>query len=759
MSVHFTEFHPGRRPTEVPPARLAVIGNYPPRQCGIATFTADMVKSLRAADPGISIDICAMVRESDPSPPGVLWPVLESDRQSHTDAGLAIEASAVDLVWLQHEFGIFGGDSGEWVIDLLEPIAAPLVVTLHTVLAEPNPAQERVLAWFAAHASRLVVMSRTAERLLCARSDIDPARVVVIEHGAPDRPFGNAAVMKQRLGLPDGPMLLTFGLLSPGKGIETAIRALAKVVPDHPDAYYVIAGATHPNLVAREGEAYRDGLAQLAASLGVSQHIRWENRYLTTEDLIDLIEAADIYLTPYTGPGQSTSGTLSYAVALGKAVISTPYAHAAELLGGGEGILTSFGDEGAMADAIASLLSDPARLAQLQERAYERGRPMAWPNFAQLTLAAIADLRRPVPARRPHARLVQDDLERLCDNTGIAQHSVLGIPDRTHGYCVDDNARALILANLTSGPFAERAPIFAAFVQHAWNPERRSFRNFMSYDRRWCEEAGSADSSGRTLWAIGFTAAHGASADLRAWARRLWDESAAVALELAAPRAIAFAVLGADCILAGQPDDRHALAIMARGADRFRTELHLHSGLGWCWFEPYLAYDNARLPQAMLCAARHFEDADLAEQALAALDWLCIRQTAAAGHYRPVGTEAFGRGDRPWLPFDQQPVDAWATVDAATLAYRHTGLQKWRRVAEQAYAWFFGENDRGLALVAETNGGCADGLTPRGVNGNRGAESVLALHLAAHGLSQLHASGCDWPETLASPQGAAVLPA
>lgn len=729
--------------------RLAVIGNFPPRRCGIATFTADMVESLRRADPEAEIEIYAMATDERATPPpGVLHTIAEHDRECHGRAGRAIAESGVDAVWVQHEFGIFGGEAGEWVIDLLEPIAAPLVVTLHTVLEQPDAAQERVMAWLVRHAARLVVMSRTAERILLARGDVEPGQIAVIEHGAPDRPLplDPAALRsaRQALGLPQAPLLLTFGLLSPGKGIEVAIRALAQVARDHPQVCYVIAGVTHPRLVEREGERYREQLQGLATELGVSGNIRWIDEYLDQEALIALIECADIYLTPYTGAQQSTSGTLSYAVALGKAVISTPYVHAAELLGDGHGLLTPFGDEQAMAEAIARLLDDPDCLTGMQRRAHALGRRMVWPRFARLSLDLLAAL-RPVRRRPPlPAALPQDDLERLCDGTGMIQHSVLGVPDRAHGYCVDDNARALILAQLSDGPFARRAPVFAAFVQHAWNPDTGRFRNFMGFDRAWREAAGSDDSSGRTLWALGFTAGNGGAPDLREWALRLWRKSADMALHFPEPRSLAFAAIGADHLLHTCPDDPLARAILERTRAELTARLARNSRPGWTWFEPHLAYDNCRLPEALLRSARRLEDEDAAQQALAALDWIVRRQTAPGGHHRPIGSEAFGRPEKWWLPFDQQPVDAWATVDAALLAFAHTGEGRWRRIAEQAHAWFFGVNDRGEALAMADCGGCMDGLTPRGVNLNRGAESVLALHFAARGLAQLHAGTRDW---------------
>lgn len=743
MNLHTGEIR-ALRPDQASqtPLRLAVIGNYPPRRCGIASFTADMVDSLREAAPQAQIDVYAMTRDADACrPEGVTRMVIEGDRDSCRAAGHAIEESCVDAVWVQHEFGIFGGEAGELVIDLLASVAAPLIVTLHTVLAAPDPAQARVIDWFVAHASRLVVMSHGAAEILRRREDVLPDQVVVIEHGAPDRPFGRSGEMKRMLGLPDAPMLLTFGLLSPGKGIEMAIGALARLVDDHPETRYVVAGVTHPNLAAREGEAYRQRLMDMARRLEVDGNIVWLDEYLDTPGLLDLIEAADIYLTPYTGASQSTSGTLSYAVALGKAVVSTPYAHAVQLLADGHGILTGFHDAEAMAAAIGDLLALPDELERLQRRAWQRGRTMIWPHFARRSLQVIDAVRTRAMVQLPRTLPGEDDLERLCDDNGMIQHSVLGVCDRSHGYCVDDNARALILATLAGGRFADRAGTFAAFVQDSWNPDLGRFRNFMGYDRVWREQEGSEDSCGRTLWALGVTAAQGLSADLREWAVRLWREAAAMAGGFGSPRALAFAMLGADRMLDADPDDHVARGLLEHGAQRLDRGLASFSRPGWRWFEPVLAYDNCRLPEALLTAARRLGSERLADDALDALRWIMDCQTAPAGHFRPIGSEAFGSIERPWQPFDQQPVDTWATVDAAVLAFRHTGDPAWRRQAERAFAWFFGTNDRGLALADGETGSCMDGLTPHGVNRNRGAESVLALHLAAHSLATLQ---CDW---------------
>ena len=714
----------------VPAFHLAVIGNYPPSRCGLATFTADMVASLGAEAPAARIDLHAVVDDAAQPVPGATGTISKNLRAAYRAGGIRIAASAPDAVWVQHEFGLFGGEAGEWLLECLAPIAAPLVVTLHTILDQPSPAQRRVIDWLIARASRLVAMSEHGRQILIETYQADPARVSVIHHGVPERPFGRSAAMKRALDLEGRQVLLTFGLLSPGKGIETAIAALPAICAAHPQVRYVIAGATHPNVAAREGEAYRERLKAQAERLGVSGNIRWIDCFLETEALLDLIEAADIYLTPYPGAAQSTSGTLSYAVALGKAVVSTPYVHARELLADDHGVLFPFGDSAALGRAVLGLLDDPLALAAMQARAYRRGREATWPQFAQRTIDVIEAVKSPRHDTALPRLLSATGLERMCDSTGMLQHAVHAIPDRAHGYCIDDNARALMLANQLGGSFGARADSFAAFVQHGWNPARRRFRNFMDYGRNWLETEGSEDSCGRTLWALGATCADGETATLRHWAAHLWQASSAMAAGFGSPRALAFAMLGADRRLEADPGDTLAAKILADGAARLDRLLADASRPGWTWFEPVLAYDNCRLPEALLRASIRLGDQTMTARALAALDWIARQQTSPAGQFRPVGSTGFGTGDLPPAPFDQQPVDAWATVDAAACAYRHTGDARWRGEARRAFAWFFGANDRGLALTAAETGSCRDGVNPHGLNLNEGAESVLSLHLA-----------------------------
>lgn len=710
--------------------RLAVIGNYPPRRCGIASFTADMVGAISAAMPAAEIDVYAMAADAGQRfDLPVCAAIVADEPGSYRKAAASIEASQADVVWLQHEFGLFGGPAGDLIMETLGRISAPLVVTLHTILEAPDADQRRVMDWLIARAARLVVMSHHSQTTLEICYNVSREKIALIHHGVPDRPFGRSVEMKQKRGHAGRKVMLTFGLLSPGKGIETAIAALPELVQQHGDVIYCIAGATHPNLVAREGEAYRLRLQELARELGVEQHVRWIDSFLETEDLLDLIESADIYLTPYGGAGQSTSGTLSYAVALGKAVISTPYIHARELLADGSGVLIPFGDSGALSAAAGRLFADPDALQAMQRRAYLRGREMLWPGFAAKSLAVVDAVRvPPIPAVR-HGAMSDAGLMRLCDDTGMIQHSVLSVPDRSHGYCVDDNARALILSGRSGVTFAKRAPTFAAFIEHAWNPDARRFRNFMGYDRRWLEAVGSEDSCGRVIWALG-SASLEADKDLRAWADHLYRKAASMALEFTSPRALAFAMLGADRHLEAHPGDALSEQILRKGVKRMTTQWAAASRAEWRWFETSLAYDNCRLPEALLRAAARFTDGQTVAVALEALGWIMEQQTAPAGHFRPLGSQGFGNADLPHHPFDQQPVDAWATVDAAACAFELTLDPRWLDAARAAYAWFNGANDRAQPLADPQAGTCCDGLAAYGVNRNHGAESVLAYHLA-----------------------------
>jgi glycosyltransferase involved in cell wall biosynthesis len=716
--------------------RLALIGGFTPRRCGIATFTTDSFVALTAADPDLEIDVYAMTPADDPIKfdPAVCATITENDPASYVSLARRIDQSGADVVWLQHEFGLFGGPAGDMILELVDRIAAPLVVTLHTVLPDPNADQMRVMTRLVALASTLVVMSERSRELLGRVYGASKEQIILIPHGVPDRPFGRTAEFKEELGFTGRKILLTFGLLSPGKGIESVITALPGIVEDHPDLIYCIVGATHPNLIAREGEAYREGLQTLAQSLGVESHIHWIDAFLENDALLDIIEAADIYITPYRGAGQSTSGTLAYALALGKAVISTPYVHAVELLADDHGILVPFNDSAAIGREIGALLDDPDRLLALQRRAYSRSRAMIWPAFAERCLDVLTDTKVSSVAAPAFGAIGIAGLLRICDDTGILQHSIHNVPDRAHGYCVDDNARALMLMNRlgddTEPHRSHLVTVFAAFVQSAWNDQTGEFRNFIGFGRNWLEDVGSEDSCGRAIWALGATAREGQTDAIRRWARGLFDRTASSALDFGSPRATAFAMLGAHYVMAA--DDRHEVAerILAEGADRLLALYNHVSSPDWRWFETRLAYDNCRLSEAMIRAGLRLGRNDMTDCGIATLRWISNAQVAPAGHFRPVGSDSFGKERELPRPFDQQPVEIWAAIDACTAASVATGDPIWHVHAKRAYNWFSGSNDRGKIVGIPCTGSCHDGINPRGLNLNEGAESVLAYQLA-----------------------------
>ncbi len=742
---------------------VVLIGSYPPRRCGIATFTCDVRDALLAASPTLRCDVFAMNDAGGPYAygPEVVTQIAQQNTLDYQAAAAEIGALQPDVIFVQHEFGIFGGPAGEHLMLLLEATDRPVVTMLHTVLDAPSADQRRVFERLLARSVEVIVMAEHGRAMLRDVWKVADEKISVIPHGAPDRPLAPSDGFKEKLGFGGREVLFSFGLLSPNKGIEIAIRALPAIVAARPTALYAVLGSTHPNLVAEEGERYRTSLLDLAHELGVADHLRLIDEYTDTPRLVDYLQAADVYITPYLNPAQITSGTLSYAAALGKPIVSTPYWHARELLSDGAGRLVPFGDSEAIAREVTALLQDPAARRTLRERMYDRARETIWSRFAERALATLgrakALSRRAPPTVTGRALRPSPSLEgviRLTDSCGMLQHSLFDIPDRRHGYCVDDNARALLLMHRLPGPpNAERerlTRIYAAFVQHAWNPDCGRFRNFMSYERHWLEPRGSEDSTGRAFWSVAETVATSKSPGLRRWADALAREALGHLGSVTAPRTVAFTLLGLAALIKARWDGGgEDVARLARAKlDILRDALSARASAGQPWFEVSLAYDNARLPEAMIRAGQALGDGEAVAAGLYALDWLCRRQTTDQGLFLPVATADIGLPLTARTLFDQQPVEAAATVDACAAALAVTGDARWSVEAERAYAWFFGANTLG-AMIANPPGDCFDGLTWKGPNENMGAESVLSLQLAACAL--VGAIGLDATKTAARP--------
>ncbi len=732
---------PGQAPHKI--SHIAMIGNYLPRRCGIATFTTDVFKAFEARYPAVKIDVWAMNdgAERYTYPPAVKGTIEQNDPKSYRTTAAQISASGADIVWIQHEFGIFGGEAGAYILGLIDRLGIPIAVTLHTVLAEPLPEQRRVMNTLIERCDTLFVMAQAAQRILIDTYGADPIKIRVIPHGIPDRPFVATGQMKERFGWSNRKVILTFGLLSPGKGIQTMIAAMPGLIRRFPEALYVVLGATHPHCIKQGGESYRNQLKQQADDLGVGAHVCWIDGFCETEELLDYLTAADIYATPYLNPAQVTSGTLAYAVGLGKPVVSTPYVHARELLGGGHGRLVDFDDSAGFADAIIDLLEDEVGFMDLRKRTYALGRNMVWPRLAEAAMACFEEQpnlpnQKPQPIRPtaiPQA-LPFHVISRQSDATGILQHSQYSVPDRHHGYCIDDNARALILACQDSSIDPQVRDnwiaIYASFVSHAWNPDAGRFRNFMGFDRQWLEDSGSNDSNGRAIWALGIASAQAPLPGVQDWARALFGEAIDYLAGIDSPRAKAFKILGSIAVQNSLPDHDVLRSYITEWCDML---IRLHSNVSrddWNWFEPELAYDNARLPEALIRAGALLKRDDYLEVGLQTLQWLDAIQTSPTGNFSAIGSDSFSRAFAQPLPHDQQPVEAAAMVDACDAAFVATGDEVWRERAIKSYRWFLGQNDSHLAVGDVNTGGCFDALTPTGVNLNQGAESLLAFHLA-----------------------------
>ena len=726
--------------------RLAFIGNSLPRRCGIATFTTHLQQAVAASRPDLDVSIVAMTDQSHRGdyPAVVRHQIAAGNIEEYIRVAHCLNADGTDVVSLQHEFGIFGGVAGGHVMALLSRLNMPIVTTLHTVLASPTDEQREVFAQVIGVSSKVIVMAQKGRDLLRGVYQMPDGKIEVIPHGIPDYPLVEPDAAKSLRGFAGRPVILTFGLLSPNKGIEVMIDAMPEILKTRPDAVYVVLGVTHPSLLARHGESYRESLMSRAESLGIADHVVFFNQFVDQDTLLSFISMCDVYVTPYLNEAQMTSGTLSYSFGLGKAIVSTPYWHAQELLAGGRGILVPFGDAVATGSEIAALLSDDAHRQAMRERAWSESRSMIWERTAERFLKV---LKSAVRVERPHKngatkptapawdRASPPDIRTghflsMCDDTGLFQHAVHSVPDRHHGYCVDDNARALLLAcDLNDDP-AQRLPEpmtarLAAFVQHAWNPDNGRFRNFMSFDRRWLEDKGSEDSHGRTLWALGQCARRDTTPSRRRWATALFLDALPIVKTFTSPRSWAFTLIGLDAFLQEKPGDFRADRMRTLLSSRLMRILSFVETKDWVWFENGLAYDNARLPQALIMSGRSMGVPEYVDAGLRSLRWLMTMQTAPEGHFRPVGSDSFGDLRKQPRLFDQQPLEAAATISACVAAWSADGDATWKSHAMRAFGWFLGENDLGVSLVDLETGGCRDGLHPDRANENRGGESVV----------------------------------
>ena len=732
--------------------KIAFVGNHSPRKCGIATFTTDLLAAVAGAHPESQ---CLAVAVND-IPGGYEYPdvvrfeIEEQDISSYLRAADFLNISNVDIVCLQHEFGIFGGPAGGHILALLRELRMPVVTTLHTILRDPKADQRRAMEGLISLSARLVVMADRGREMLRRIYQAPPEKIDLIPHGIPDVGFVDPTYFKDQFDVEGKIVLLTFGLLSPNKGIEYVLNALPRIVASFPEVVYIVLGATHPNELREHGEAYRLSLEILARKNKVDKNVVFYNEFVELENLKEFIGAADLYITPYLNEAQITSGTLAYTFGSGKAVVSTPYWHAAELLAEERGVLVPFADAPAIAREVVALLGDDTRRHAIRKNAYRMGREMVWSNVANSYMRSFECSRLEVtehsrkslvtktldrkPRELPRIKLTH--LSRMTDSTGVFQHAVFSVPNFSEGYCTDDNARAFILSvllgELGEDPECVRtlATTSAAFLHHAFDLETQRFHNHLSFDRRWLDKQGSEDAHGRAVWALGVGVGRSPFRSFQMMAGQLFAQALPAVTGFQSPRAWAFGLLGiheylhrlsGDSLVSQTRD-----TLICRLMERFEASAHED----WPWFEEELSYDNAKLAHALIVSGRAMGQEAVFERGLKSLRWLSELQTSENGYFRPIGSNGFYRRGGARACFDQQPVEAQATVSACLAAYRATADLWWYEQAQRAFDWFLGWNDLGLELYSPEAGGCRDGLHVDRMNGNQGAESTLAFLLS-----------------------------
>jgi glycosyltransferase involved in cell wall biosynthesis len=732
--------------------KIAFIGDYLPRKCGIATFTSDLLTAVAAEYPQTQCFAVSVndIEEGYEYPGVVRFEIVEQDLTSYQRAADFINISNVDIVCVQHEFGIYGGPAGRHVLALVRELKMPVVTTFHTLLREPNDTQRRVMQELIARSTRLVVMTERGRQMLQEVHQAPAAKIDLIPHGIPDIPFVDPNYYKDQFGVEGRTVLLTFGLLSPNKGIEQVLNALPMILAEFPEVVYVVLGATHPHELQERGEAYRLSLEILAKKNKVEKNVIFYDRFVELEELKEFIGAADVYITPYLNEAQITSGTLAYTFGAGKAVVSTPYWHAVELLAEERGILVPFGDSKAIAREVAGLLRDATRRHAMRKNAYKLGREMVWNNVARLYMRSFeqARLQGAVLSRKlfatktldqqprdlPEVRL--DHLSRMTDSTGIFQHAILTVPNFREGYRTDDNARAFILSTLLDELKVEQARLrtlsttYAAFLNYAFDEKTKRFHNFLSFDRRWLDEQGSEDCHARALWALGVGMGRSPRRSLQTIAGQLFARALPVVSTFTSPRAWAFSLIGVHEYLRRLGGDSLARQIRDTLTTRLMDIFDRASHADWPWFEEELSYDNPKLAHALLLSGHATGQKAVFERGLGALRWLVGVETSENGYFQPIGSNGFYRRGGPRATFDQQPIEAQAMVSACLEAYRATSDSWWYDQAQRAFDWFLGWNDLGLELYSVTTGGCRDALHVDRVNANQGAESTLAFLLS-----------------------------
>jgi len=728
--------------------KLAFIGTYPPRECGIGTFTNNLFKSMTINNHVIDNNDSYIVALNDNEltyqyPEEVKFRIRQEHQRDYLKAAKFINLSSAEICILQHEFGIFGGQSGMYILPLLHRIDIPLVVTLHTVLKTPSYNEKAVLQEICKMADKIVVMSHKAIEFLVNIYDVPTNKTALIEHGVPDIRF-NSEKSRKELKIENKKVMLTFGFVGRNKGIETVIMALPKVVEKHPDVIYIVLGKTHPNVLRQSGEEYRIFLMRLVKNLKLEQHVLFLNNFVDEQQLFKYLYASDLYITPYLNEAQITSGTLSYAVGIGSAVISTPYWHASELLADGRGRLFDFNDVDGLSSLLLELFDNPKVLNEMKSKASEYGRKITWPKTGDRYNLLAKEIIKEGLQKVKKEELEMDllilpdftlaHITRLTDDTGIIQHAKFGIPNLKEGYCLDDNARALLMVLMTykqtkNIQALELLPIYLSYIHYMQNSDG-TFKNFLSFSRNFLDEVGSEDSFGRTIWALGYLLANAPNDAYYQTGKVIFFNAVPNFEKLKSIRSIANTMIGISYYLKSNPSDNAMTEMLQNMANTLVKHYEMNKTDNWKWFESLLAYDNGILPLALLHAAEILNNEKITRVAIESMNFIA-KNTLKENYLSIIGNEKWYYKDQERSVFAQQPVDAMAMVLMFHQAYHLTKNKEYINKLYTSFLWFLGENDLRMSLYDYETKGCCDGFESYGINRNQGAESSLA-YLISH---------------------------
>ncbi|MFI5160565.1 MAG: glycosyltransferase family 4 protein [Sphingobacteriales bacterium] len=730
--------------------KLTYISTYPPRECGLASFNKSLINAISVNfDGGKYCATCNVIAINEEHaeqynyPEEVKFVIRQQRQEDYREAANFINLGDTDACILQHEFGIFGGDSGLYVLSFINQLEKPLISILHTILEKPSQQQKIIIQNIAKRSEKVVVMGRIAINFLTKIYNIPIEKIAYIEHGAPDLEAPEINPVKADPLFKGRKILLTFGLLSRNKGLETVIRALPEIVAKHPDALYVILGTTHPGILKNSGEEYREHLREMAEQLNVSNNLAFVNRFVPEEELINYLTASDIYITPYLNEAQITSGTLSYAIGAGAAVVSTPYWHAKELLNDGKGRLFNFKDENGLAAIVNELLASPEKLRTIKDNAYEYGTKLRWPAIGRNYIRMIKKVvENPDLSERVFRQLIDSEIipefsldyaRLLTDGTGIVQHAKYGIPNRKEGYCVDDNARALIMAlmahQLGYKDAAALMPTYMSFL-HFMQNDGGNFRNFLSYDGKYLDKTGSEDAFGRAVWALGYLVKNAPNNTYGKFGEELFHKAVPHFASLEYLRGISNTIIGLAWFLKAYPSDADMHNLLSLLTGKITDAYKVSAGENWHWFENYLTYDNAILPLALLHSAEITGDKKVLEIAFESISFL-EHLTVNERYWNPVGNDGWYFRDGKMPLHDQQAIETMGMVLMYGQAYKVTRDPKYLKKVFSIYMWFLGENSLCIPLYDDETKGCSDGLQVNGINHNQGAESTLA-YLISH---------------------------